>query len=447
MTTLAVDIGTTCMKAGVFANHDGAVRSLAETSADYEMDRCADSAFAQIDPDKWTAALVDCCAGLAAHLGDVETITLSGTTPGLTAMAADGTATHPAILMLDQRSIEEAAAIRRTVGEPALLAETANLPVAGGSSLAGILWLRNHREAACTRTACFGHSNTYMARWLTGDGFFIDPSSASLTNLYRTTENDLKWSRKTLERFDLSEAQLPDIVPAHRRIGRVCDATAIKLGLPNRPKVLIGGNDAVLAAYSADVETPGQVINVNGTCEITMVCTDRCFPSAGYNVRAHVIPGRWFTFFVLNAGGKALEWFHSVFCSEMSERAFFEDFAPDVIATVTAPDEKTRYIPYLAGSRYSTEEQRGAFEGLHTSTDRRELFAVMIRDICRYHREHLDTVGREIDLQTPVILAGGKLADLLRPAKQRWFDQNPFEHRTQSSLLGAAKLALEEDVS
>ena len=49
-------------------------------------------------------------------------------------------------------------------------------------------------------------------------------------------------------------------------------------------------------------------------------------PLREYNIRAHVLPGRWLTLYVMNAGGKALEWFHRVFCSEMSDREFFDGF-------------------------------------------------------------------------------------------------------------------------
>ena len=91
--------------------------------------------------------------------------------------------------------------------------------------------------------------------------------------------------------------------------GRVQASLARDLGLVKEPHVLIGGNDAVLAAYSVGFNEPGQVINVNGTCEITLVCLPKCLPSQSYNIRAHVLPDRWLTLYVMNAGGKALEWF------------------------------------------------------------------------------------------------------------------------------------------
>ena len=71
--------------------------------------------------------------------------------------------------------------------------------------------------------------------------------------------------------------------------------------------------------------------NVNGTCEITLVCLPFCSASPRYNIRAHVIPGRWLTLHVMNAGGKALEWYRSVFCSEMSEEDFYTHFLEKAI--------------------------------------------------------------------------------------------------------------------
>ncbi|PJC74311.1 MAG: hypothetical protein CO013_04840, partial [Syntrophobacterales bacterium CG_4_8_14_3_um_filter_58_8] len=84
----------------------------------------------------------------------------------------------------------------------------------------------------------------------------------------------------------------------------------------------MGGNDAVLAAYSLGIEAPGETVNVNGTCEITLVCLPKCYPSRNYNIRCHVVPGRWLTLYVMNALGLAYEWFRKLFCSEWSPAAY-----------------------------------------------------------------------------------------------------------------------------
>lgn len=217
--------------------------------------------------------------------------------------------------MLDQRSQRQAQHIIDTVGLKTLLARTGNMPVAGGCSLASILWLRDNLPNVYRQTWVFGHSNTFMGGRLTGR-FAIDPSPASLTALYNTVRNDMHWNDEIAGAFGLSLDRLPTILRSFDSVGRVKTTLAGDLGLKRRPHVIIGGNDAVLAAYSVGIENPGDVINVNGTCEISLVCLPRCIYSTNYNVRVHVVPQRWLTLYVMNAGGKALEWFHHTFCGK-----------------------------------------------------------------------------------------------------------------------------------
>ena len=95
--------------------------------------------------------------------------------------------------------------------------------------------------------------------------------------------------------------------------------------------MLTGGNDAVLAALSGGITEPGDISDSCGTCEITSVCLDQPLSSPNFNIRCHVIPGRWITLFVLNTGGKALEWFQHVFCEDMSEQHFYDKYIPSVL--------------------------------------------------------------------------------------------------------------------
>ncbi len=116
------------------------------------------------------------------------------------------------------------------------------------------------------------------------------------------------------------------------------------------------------------MRTPGEISNINGTCEITAVCLDHPLSSGNFNIRTHVLPGLWLSFFILNTGGKALEWLKSVFCSEITEETFYADYMPSVINSffdngsvddneLDLPD----FEPYLQGSRYSIEQLTACF--------------------------------------------------------------------------------------
>jgi xylulokinase len=439
MKILAVDIGTTGMKMGIFIDDQGTPQLVHQFSKTYDINVYNGGLFGDIEPEKWQQAFIAGCRSFGELNAEVEVIALSGTTPGLTAMDGDGRSLSPAILMLDQRSQRQAQHIIDTIGLDTLLAHTGNMPVAGGCSLASILWLKDNIPDIYRKTRMFGHSNTFMGGWLTGR-FAIDPSSASLTALYNTVSNNLQWNGEIAGAFGLSLDHLPAIIRAFDSVGRVKPKLAGDLGLKRRPHVVIGGNDAVLAAYSVGVENPGDAINVNGTCEISLVCLPRCISSTKYNVRVHVVPQRWLTLYVMNAGGKALEWFHHTFCREMEADDFYKRFIPEALGRWIDCDTEVTYVPYLMGSRYSHEQLTAAFLGLTEVTTREELLAALVKGLCVYQGEHFKEIGAAVALQPKIYVTGGAINDPIIAAKTKWMRNCEYVHREESSLRGAAMM-------
>jgi sugar (pentulose or hexulose) kinase len=440
---LSMDVGTTAFKLGIFSP---ALEKKAEASRAYDVHVYAGGS-ADIEPEKWWRALRECCAEVRDFLPSVGVMTLSVTTPGLTPMAEDGTALGRAILFFDGRSHSQARAIRALVGEGHFLRETCNLPVSGGSSLCSILWIRENQPDVWAAAAKFGHSNTYMVKRMTGN-WAIDPSTVSITGLYNTAANDLTWNRRVLDLAGIAETKLPPLMQSYEPAGELLPEIAEELGLPAGCTVLCGGNDAVLAALSGGLWEPGGINNICGTCEITSVCVDQPVASANFNVRCHVIPGRWVTFFVLNTGGKALEWFHSVFCADMPENYFYEEYIPSVLASFFDNPDPDRaeadlpvYVPFLSGCRYVLEQRKAGFDGITLETDREALLLSVIRGNAMYHGQHLGEVGGMVKLGRRVVTTGGgaKIRGYVE-VKRRWTGDFEYEYQDQSSLLGAAML-------
>jgi xylulokinase len=258
--------------------------------------------------------------------------------------------------------------------------------------------------------------------------------------MYNTAANDMAWSRDILDAFGLETARLPELMPAYHSTGRMRSDLAAEFGLKKEPPVLIGGNDAVLAAYSVGIREPGEIFNINGTCEITMVCLSKCFASRNYNIRTHVLPERWFSFYVMNAGGKALEWFKKLFCSELTEKKFYSDFIPCAIDQWLNRESGVTYIPYLMGSRYSLEPLKAEFRGLTQETSREELLAALVRGLCEYQRKNLKEVSLEMPLTDEILVSGGAVNEALIRAKTKWMRNCSYRFETESSLKGAAML-------
>ena len=440
---LAIDVGTSRFKLAVYGP-DLELRCQIVRPYDVNV---YNRGFADIEPEKWWEALREACSEAGEHLSGVGVVSLSVTTPGLTPMAADGTALGPAILFFDGRSHAQARAIRERVGVESFLRDACNLPVSGGSSLCSIMWIKECQPEVWDRTAVFGHTNTYMVKRLTGE-WAVDPSTASITGLYNTARHDLTWNGEVLEAAGLPERLLPPLRESHAAVGTVKPDVARELGLPADCVVLTGANDAVLAALSGGVTEPGQISLVTGTVEIVSVCVDHPVSSAQFNIRCHVVPDRWLTFFILNAGGKALEWFKSVFCSEMSDAEFYGEYVPDVLGKFLAAadiDEAEHrlpdYGPFLGGSRYSLEQETGYFRGLDLETTREEMLLALVRGSARYSGSHLGEMGRLVQLGSRVMASGtGASGQEFLQARRRWFGDYEFVYQEQSALLGAGTL-------
>ena len=438
---LSVDIGTSALKMGVFVCSGDTVKLIRQTKREYSINIFNDGLFSEIKPEKWQKAFESSCREMQEYMAEIDVVSFSGTTPGLTAMNSEGETLYPAILMLDQRSRIQAQHIINTIGMKSLLENTANMPISGGCSLSSILWIKDNLPNIFHKTYIFGHSNTFMTKWLTGK-FAMDPSSASLTAMYSTVKNDLTWDQEILSAFGLNELRLPELIHAYSSAGRVKKEIASYLGLRKEPVVLIGGNDAVLAAFSLGIKEPGEVFNINGTCEITMVCLPECFPSENYNIRNHVIPKRWFSFYVMNAGGKALEWFKNVLCQEMSPKEFYDDFLPQAIDKWLDKESGVTYIPYLMGSRYSMEPLKAQLQGITFETSREELLAALVRGLCTYQNVNLQRISSKILLKDEILVSGGAVNPAIIRAKTRWMRNCEYKHETESSLKGAAMLGI-----
>jgi sugar (pentulose or hexulose) kinase len=310
-----------------------------------------------------------------------------------------------------------------------------------------MLWIRDNQPEVWTAAAKFGGTNTHVAKRLTGN-WVIDPSTISISGLYNTAKNDLTWNQDVLDIAGIPNNLLPDLVQSYEPAGRITREMAAHFGLPRDSVVLAGGNDAVLAALSGGINEPGDISDSCGTCEITDVCLDRPLASPNFNIRCHAIPGRWLTLFVLNTGGKALEWFHSVFCEDMSEQHFYDNYIPRVLrgffnsgqcAEIEA--QLPAYVPFLAGSRYSMEQLKASFNGVTLETTRDHMLLSLIRGNALYHAGHLKEVSGMVKLGRKITMSGGgaKLPGLIE-AKKRWTGDFEYEYRDQSSLNGAAIL-------
>ena len=432
---LAIDVGTTTLKMGIF---DQSLKMEDFYHQNYDKYIFEDRK-AEIDPEVWWITMAKGCKLFGKRLQEVGVITFSVTTPGLVAMDSHGNALTKAILFLDQRSHKQAARIISTIGCDNLFQKACNLPVSGGSSLSSILWIKENLPQVYAKTYKFGHTNTFLINKLTKK-WAIDPSTTSITGLYNTWDNDLTWNSEFLDKLSISEEKLPELFLSFQKVGDIHPDVANSLGIPKSCKVLCGGNDAVLSAFSAGLDKPGDILHISGTCDIMMVCLDRQAGSDNYNIRSHILPGLWLTLFVLNTGGKSLDWFHSVFCNEMTNDEFYQNYLPGVIES-KLNDEFPTYEPFLQGSRYGTKLLKAAFSGIDVNTTRDDFLMALLKGNNLYLATHLAEISKVTKLNNTLKLTGGAMnIRNMVDVKKKWIGEYNYLYIDQSSLHGAAKL-------
>lgn len=436
---LATDVGTTSLKMAIVVDGETIFAS-AEQS--YPMN-VRPGGQRDIDTYQWWIAFLSCAKKISKHLGSVQALSFSVSTPGATAFSTEGEALTPAVLFLDGRSSREAQYIRNAVGEDFLLKHTSNLPVSGGCTASTILWWKEHAPEMFDHADYFGHTNTLFGKRLTGH-WGTDPSTASLTGLYNTTENDGTWNEHICDRLGIPVIKLPPIVNSWEPVGTMLPQWSDTMGLPRDVPVLMGGNDAMCAALHGGVTHEGAILDICGTCEIICIGLSKSLPGRNYNVRCHVIPQLWSTLYVLNTGGKALEWFQQNFCRDMKPHVFYNQYLPKVLDEYLENEdiwEIPHYDVFLAGDRYSTEEKRAAFTGLTLDTTREKMLIAMIRENNLYMARHIQEMIGKTPLSHRVHLTGGGLSEAFIHCKRKWMGDFEYVHCNNSSLLGAAMLA------
>jgi sugar (pentulose or hexulose) kinase len=144
----------------------------------------------------------------------------------------------------------------------------------------------------------------------------------------------------------------------------------------------------------------------------------------------------------MNAGGKALDWFRELFCSDLSAEKFYGEFFPNAIESRLQQESSVTYVPYLMGSRYSLEPLKAQLSGLTHQTTREEILAAIVRGLCEYQKGHLDDIEKNVSLQNVIHVTGGATNPAFIRAKSKWMRDCEYVYEQQSSMKGAALLGM-----
>ena len=430
MRVLAIDIGSSSVKAAVLAGPKPRQVARRPFETTYVGPRVEVSAAATL------TAVKRAIADLGDVAKDVDLIVPTGMAPSWLAIDAGGRALTPVVTHQDRRSQTEAEAIEAAVGRARHLHLTGNRPTPGGISSTTARWFVRHARPVMRQADLIGHLNTWLVRLLTGERV-IDPSNASFTGLYRTT-NLGGWDGDLIAAATVKGHWLPRVIDANRVAGMVTPAGARRFGLTTGTPVLAGFIDGSGGLLAVGGE-PGTVLNVIGSTDVLAIVTDRAKPLNGLLTRALGVGRKWVSVGTVAAAGTALDWAHRTFFADLAVEAFHREVARLVRRPLS---NDVVFDARLAGTRTAVESVRGNLSNLGLGTNRRDILAALLDSLARQSGERFGLFAAAgVPVGKLVYSTGGGAAALASVLRRDWPNGHRFKTLTEATAGGAWRLA------
>jgi len=438
---LTVDCSTTASKAVVFDQRGSVV---AAASRPLTLLQPRPGWIEQDAREWWTAtrsAIHDAVAGVD-DAGRIRSLCLTHQRESFVCLDPDGQPLRPAILWADGRAGAQIAALGNE-----RVHQLSGKPPDVTPALYKLAWLREHEPAVLAGADRVVDVHAYLAWKLTGRFVSSYPSADTLGLL---DLRHLSWAPELLALAGLKARQLPELVAAGARIGRLRPSTAIALGLPAQTPLLAGIGDGQAAGIGADVTGPGAAYLNLGTSMVLGVQTSdyQCDPA--FRTLAGAVPGTYTLETILNSAAYLADWFRGQFGDPALAGA--PDPGLEAAAAQLPPgSDGLLTLPYwnAAQTPYWDAAARGATIGWHGAHTRAHMYRSILEGVGFELRLHLDgleaATGQRIE--TLRAMGGGSRSRLwtqiVADISQRSVE---IGAAGEVSALGAAVIARAQEV-
>jgi len=354
---LAVDIGTTALKAGLF---DEAGRLEARAEVPVHLADRAEHLRHEADANNWIGALALAAAQLELGRFPLRAVVVSGNGPTLVPVGRDGRPLDFAMTWLDRRGVEEAR----------LAAEATGRYVDPSFYLPKALWIFRHKQRVYRDTRHFLACPEFVDFYLTGEACTVLPSEPFQPYI---------WTAEAIEKLGMDPRKFPPFVRPGAGIGRVRAEAEEVLGIPAGTPVFAGGPDFIMTLLGTATTAQGRVCDRAGTSEGVNLCTRDPVADRRLLCLPHIIEGFWNVSGIISTSGKALDWFRTTAAGQAQDyEGLFEE-----VCQVPPGARGLIFLPYLAGERTPLWDPyaRGSFIGLTANHGRPEMARAVVESV------------------------------------------------------------------
>jgi xylulokinase len=314
---------------------------------------------------------------------------------------------------MDRRAVEQAAKIREIMGDASMHAITGRR-VDAEHVACKILWLRDNSPDTFRATRCFLSIKDYLAYKLTGV-LLTDPVHASYSLLFDIRKGE--WSGEILDTLSIDRRRLPEVYPCDHTIGKLSRDAALATGLCEGIPVVAGGPDGTVGAVGAGLVDKGTAVNVLGTTNVFLVCTDSPVPDESMRLvtNCHAVPGKWAVGGPTTTTGGCLAWFaRELGCVDSEAGSGGTQTAYQLLdeqaECVDPGSEALLFFPSLSGERTPNwnANARGAVIGLSPNHTRAHLVRSILEGSAYLVREVSEIIeGLGIRIPCVQLVGGG----------------------------------------
>ena len=426
-TLLGIDLGTTGVKAALFAADDGHV--ISDAFVDYPLYH-PHPGWAEQNPADWweaTVSAIRTCLAFAAvagvHPSDVRGVGLSGQMHGVVLLDANQQVLRPCIIWADQRSDAQCRWMTEKVGASELIEYVSN-PALTGFSAPKLLWIRDNEPEIFARGRTMLLPKDYIRYRLTGV-MAMEISDAAGTCLL-----DVKhgvWSQEVLRAIKLEPSLLPPVVAADAVSGTITAEVAELTGLPVGTPLAGGGADNACGAVGNGIVVPGLALVSIGTSGVVLAHAnapqvDTSGPVPRVHTFNHAVPHAWYLMGVTQGAGLSLRWVRdNLGLPEMALERWADIDAYELLsreaAGVPPGCEGLIFLPYLQGERtpHLDPYARGGWIGLTASHTRRHLVRSVLEGVAMSLKDCLSIIQEQgLQLEQLRATGGGAKSPLWR---------------------------------
>ena len=391
---LGIDIGTTSIKAAVFAK-DGT--RLALRSVDYTLDTDSATGYIEFEAEKYVQMCKTVIDDLSQECGKIDALSID--TQGETIIFTDesGEPVHPAIVWLDNRATTEADAIKDKFGNKLVYEVTGQPEITAGWPASKVLWMKNNKPEIFAKAKKIFMLEDYILYSLTGN-FVTEPTIQSSTIYYNVSKGE--WWNEMLDFIGIDASYLPKVVKSATCVGEY-------KGI----KVVSGMLDQIAGTLGAGVTDETKISEMTGTIMAICVMTDKIPPYNPDSIipcHLHAIDGKYCLILWSSTAGMALKWFKNQFAESFS----FKEL--DELAENIAPgSDGLTMLPYFCGStmpKYNPDA-RAVFSGINLSHTRGHFARAIMEAIAFTLKQNLEYVGDE-SIEEIRITGGGAASPL-----------------------------------